>query len=131
MHHRRMERGQVVADVMLGNPKTLDADARVSEVRPLLARPSVQIVLLVEGPRLAGVITDLPPDAADEDPALDFAEARPDTIGPDESASTALDRTAAAPHRRLVVVDDRQHLLGLLCLDESRTRFCGSPGPAQ
>jgi len=122
-----MGRDQVVADVMLGNPKTLAATARVSEVRPLLDRPSVQMVLLVEGPRLAGVITELPPDAADEDPALGFAEARPDTIGPDVSASTAFDRTAATPHRRLVVVDDQQHLLGLLCLDESRTRFCGTP----
>src|SRR5262245_36793435 len=119
---------QVVADVMLRNPKTLDADARVSEVRPLLDNPGVQMVLLVDGARLAGVITDLPTEAPAEFGALAFADVQPDTIGPDEPASAAFERTASSPYRRLVVVDDQKHLLGLLCLNESRTRFCGATG---
>jgi len=119
---------QVVADLMLRDPKTLDANARVSEVRPLLDNPGVQMVLLVDGARLAGVITDLPSEAPAEFGALAFADVQPDTIGPDEPASTAFERTAASPYRRLVVVDDHKHLVGLLCLDESRTRFCGASG---
>ena len=76
----------------------------------------------------AGAITDLPPDALPEQRAVDFAEPDPDTIGPDEPASTAFARTAASPHRRLVVVGDDARLLGLLCLDAACTRFCGATG---
>lgn len=35
------------------------------------------------------------------------------------------ERTAANPHRRLVVIGDDEELLGLVCLNETRTRFCG------
>ena len=121
-------RVQLAADLMLRNPKTLPVDAPVSEVRALLENPSVQMVLLADGQTFAGAITDLPADAPPEQRAVDFADPDPDTIGPDEPASTAFARTAASPHRRLVVVGDDARLLGLLCLDESRTRFCGATG---
>jgi CBS domain-containing protein len=120
--------GQVVADLMLPNPKTLPVGAPVSAVRTILENPSVQMVLLTDGQTFAGAITNLPPDAPSEGRALEFADPEPDTIDPDEPASTALARTAANPHRRLVVVGDDSRLLGLLCLDESRTRFCGAAG---
>lgn len=32
------------------------------------------------------------------------------------------------PSVQMVLVDDDASLLGLLCLDESRTRFCGAAG---
>jgi CBS domain-containing protein len=120
--------GQVVKDLMLTNPKTLPVDAPVSEVRAILQNPSVQMVLLTDGQTFAGAITNLPPDAPPKRLALEFADPEPDTIGPDEPASTALARTAANPHRRVVVVGDDASLLGLLCLDASRTRFCGAAG---
>ena len=91
--------GQVAADLMLRNPKTLPVDAPVSEVRAMLENPSVQMVL-----------------------------PEPDTIAPDEPASTAFVRAAASPHRRIVVLGADATLLGLLCLNESGTRFCGVPG---
>ncbi|HEY7604780.1 MAG TPA: CBS domain-containing protein [Gaiellaceae bacterium] len=119
---------RVVGDLMLPNPKTLPADAPVSEVRAMLENPSVQMVLLADGSALAGVVTELPVDAEPDQQALDFADREPETIGPDEPASVAFDRTAGNPHRRLVVVGENAQLLGLLCLDESRTRFCGAPG---
>ena len=120
--------GQVVSDLMLRNPKTLPSDAPVSEVRAILENPSVQMVLLTDGQMFAGAVTDVPAGAPPEQRALDFADREPDTIGPDEPASAALARTAANPHRRVVVVDDQARLLGLLCLNETRTRFCGAPG---
>ena len=113
---------------MLRNPKTLPVDAPVSEVRAMLENPSVQMVLLADDSTFAGAITDIPRDAAPEQRALDFADLEPDTIGPDEPASTAFARAAASPHRRIVVLGDDATLLGLLCLNESRTRFCGVPG---
>ena len=119
---------QVAADLMLRNPKTLPADALVSEVRALLEKPSVQMVLLADGSTFAGAVTDIPDEAAPEQGALDFADLEPETIGADAPASVAFARTAANPHRRLVVLGDDARLLGLLCLDESRTRFCGAAG---
>ena len=50
----RTEGAQVVADLMLRNPKTLSVDAPVSEVRAILENPSVQMVLLTDGQRFAG-----------------------------------------------------------------------------
>jgi hypothetical protein len=35
---------------------------------------------------------------------------------------------AASPHRRAIVLDDRQNLLALLCPNETLTRFCGATG---
>ena len=51
--------GAVVADVMLRDPKTLPADATVGEVRELLERPSVQMVLLADAGVFAGAVTDV------------------------------------------------------------------------
>jgi len=70
----------------------------------------------------------VPPEAPPGQRALDYADPEPGTIGADEPASTAFARTAANPHRRLVVVDDDATLLGLLCLNAARTRFCGASG---
>jgi CBS domain-containing protein len=120
-----VETEPLVADVMLRSPKTLAAYAPVSEVRRLLENPSVQMVLLVHGERLAGVITEVPADAPDDGQAVDFAELQPETIGPAESAAIAFKRTSASPNRRLVVVDAQGNLVGLLCLNVNRTRFCG------
>jgi CBS domain-containing protein len=120
-----METEPVVADVMLRSPKTLAAYAPIAEVRRLLENPSVQMVLLVHGERLAGVITEVPDDAPDGAQAVDYAELEPETIGPAESASIAFKRTSASPNRRLVVVDAQGSLVGLLCLNVNRTRFCG------
>ena len=113
---------------MLRNPKTLPADAPVADARAILENPSVQMVLLADGQTFAGAITDLPRDAPAEQRALDFADRQPETIGPDEPASIAFARAAANPHRRIVVLDDDARLVGLLCLDASRTRFCGATG---
>jgi CBS domain-containing protein len=119
--------GQVVADLMLRNPKTLPAEAAVADARAVLDNPHVKMVLLTDGQTFVGAITDLPRDAVAAQRALDYADPSPETIGPGEPASTAFARTAANPYRRLVVVDDDAHLLGLLCVNESRTRFCATP----
>ena len=114
------------ADLMLRNPKTLAGDASVGEVRNQLANPKVQMVLLADGQAFRGAVTAIPDDAAPADLALDYAVNEPETLPPDASADEAFERTAASPHRRVIVLDGDDNLLGLLCLNQSRTGFCTS-----
>jgi CBS domain-containing protein len=124
----RFDTSQVAADLMLRAPKTLPGDASVGEVRAQLANPRVQMVLLAEHGKLVGVFTALPAAAGENEPARNYADANPETISPSAPAQSAFRQAAASPHRRVVVVDDDGGLLGLLCLDASRTRFCQTPG---
>lgn len=112
------------ADLMLRNPKTLAGDASVAEVRSMLADPKVQMILLADGQTFRGAITKLPDDAAPSDLALDYADSEPETISPDASADEAFERASASPHRRVIMLDGDDNLLGLLCLNAARTGFC-------
>jgi CBS domain-containing protein len=118
---------RIAADLMLRDPKTLDGDASVGEVRTQLANPKVQMVLLADGGRFLGAVTAIPAGAAADERALDYADADPETISPGEPALAAFDRAAASAHRRVIVLRDDGSLLGLLCLNASRTRFCQTP----
>jgi CBS-domain-containing membrane protein len=117
----------VAADLMLRDPKTLTADASVAEVRDQLANPRVQMVLLADDRAFKGAVTQIPADAAPDDRALDYADPEAEVISPRASADDAFERAAASPTRRVVVLDDDRTLLGLLCLNASRTGFCGTP----
>lgn len=116
------------ADLMLREPKTLAGDASVAEVREQLANPKVQLVLLTDGRAFRGAVTELPVEAAATERALAYAEQDPETIAPDASEDEAFARAAASPNRRVIVLDDDQNLLGLLCLNQARTGFCRAPG---
>ena len=118
----------VAADLMLRNPKTLAAGAPVAEVREQLTSPKVQMVLLADDRAFKGAVTHVPADAAPSDPALDYADAEAETISPHAPADEAFERATASPSRRVMVLDDDRNLLGLLCLNSSRTGFCGSSG---
>lgn len=115
---------QRASDLMLREPKTLTGDASVAEVRAQLANPKVQLVLLADGDRFVGAVTAIPETAGDDERAVAYAEAEPDTIAPDTPADVAFERTNASPYRRVIVLDEDDTLLGLLCLDKTRTRFC-------
>jgi CBS domain-containing protein len=122
-----MAEAPIAADLMLPNPKTLAADATVEEVGEQLANPKVQMVLLTDGRAFKGAVTALPTGAAPSDLALLYSDESPDSIGPDASADEAFERAIASPTRRVLVLDEDGNLLGLLCLDPTRTRFCGTP----
>jgi len=121
---------RIAADLMLQNPKTLAAAATVAEVREQFENPKVQMVLLVEGRTFIAAVTAIPAGAAPTDHALSYRDENPETIGPDASAQEAFDRAAASPDRRVIVLDEDENLLGLLCLNPSRTGFCGAPATA-
>jgi predicted transcriptional regulator len=123
--------GQLVTDVMLRSPKTLRSDATVEQVRELLRNASVQMVLLADGDSFRGAITEIPDDAAAGEAAIAFADRDPESIPPSASAEAAFELTARNPHRRVVVLDERRTLVGLVCLNEARTRFCGVPSRSE
>jgi CBS domain-containing protein len=116
--------GQVAADLMLREPKTLPGDASVADVRAVLANPKVQLVLLADGATFHGAITAIPDAAPASESALAYADPSPETIGPGEPADVAFERASAAAHRRVIVLGDDGELLGLLCLNQNRTHFC-------
>ena len=116
------------ADLMLRNPKTLTSVASVAEVRELLADPKVQMVLLADGGAFKGAVTHVPADASPRDRALSYIDPAAATIFPDASADEAFERAAASPSRRVIVLDEDDNLLGLLCLNQSRNGFCRKPG---
>jgi len=109
---------------MLRNPKTLTAAASVAEVRELLANPKVQMVLLADGEAFKGAVTHVPEEASPRDRAVTYVDTDAETISPDASADEAFERAKASPTRRVIVLDEDDNLLGLLCLNASRTRFC-------
>ncbi len=125
------QEGQVAADLMLRDPKALPADASVADVQAVLANDHVQMALLTEGRAFRGAITALPDGAPPEAPALGFVDPSPPTIAPDEPAAEAFARANASPNRRVLVIDEEENLLGLLCLSASRTRFCKSPAEGE
>ncbi len=114
------------ADLMLRNPKTLTVEASVAEARELLANPKVQMVLLADGPAFKGAVTHIPAEASPRDRAVNYIDANADLISPDASDDEAFERAAARPDRRVIVLDEDENLLGLLCLNQSRTKFCSS-----
>jgi len=95
----------------------------------LLESPRVQMVLLVDGRRFRGAITELPNGADPDAAALPFAERKPETLSPGDSAETAYARAARNPYRRIIVLDEDETLVGLLCLNLGGTGFCGAPRP--
>lgn len=118
--------GQTAADLMLRRPKTLPGDASVRMVREQLANASVQLVLLADGPTFRAAIASIPEDAHPDEAAVTYAEPVPDTIDPHEPAKDAFARAVDSRHRRVIVLDDEQHLLGLICLNKNRTGVCSA-----
>ena len=115
-----------VADLMLRDPKTLTAEASVAEVREHLGTPKVQMVLLAEGRVFNGAVSLIPDGASPRDRGVNYADANVEFISPDASDDEAFERAAASPNRRVIVLDEDGNLLGLLCLNQSRTKFCQS-----
>jgi hypothetical protein len=98
----------------------------VAEARELLADPKVQMVLLADGPAFKGAVTHIPDGASPRERAVDYVDPDAEVISPDASDDEAFERAAASPNRRVIVLEENGSLLGLLCLNKSRTGFCRS-----
>ena len=120
----------LVAEVMIAKPKTLPPYARVADVRSVFQKKNVRTVLIVEGGEFRGAIERdaLPLTAADDEPALRFADAEPLTTTPDTPMREVLPLLDGREEPRLIVLDeDGVTLRGLLCADSGGTGFCRRP----
>jgi CBS-domain-containing membrane protein len=117
----------LVRDVMVRRPKTLPADSTVADLRAHFQNARVRTALLADGRRFAGAIApdELPDTAAAAEPARGYAAADVPTVGPELPMSDALALMERRRDHRLVVLgDDGETLVGLLCLDKTGTSFC-------
>ena len=81
---------RTVSDVMLRNPKTLPSDVSAAEVRAALEREGTYVVLLVDGSRFCGAVTEVPADADPGDRATRFVDASAPMALEDTPVSDAL-----------------------------------------
>jgi CBS domain-containing protein len=117
----------LVGQVMIANPKTLSASARVGDVRGVFEKKTVRTVLLVEGDEFRGAIErdGLPLTAADDEPARRFADTEPLTTTPGTPMREVLPLLDGREEPRLIVLEpDGVTLRGLLCADSAGTGFC-------
>lgn len=116
-----------VGEVMIRQPKTLPADARLGDVRRLFERPNIRTALLADGGRFAGVIerSGIPEDAPDDAPASDYVEVGTVLASPSMPMREAVGLMQGRDELRLVVLDeDGVTLRGLLCANSTATGFC-------
>ena len=124
---REQAAGMLVGEVMIANPKTLPASALVGDVRSVLEKRTVRTVLLAEDGVFRGAIErdGIPGTAADDEPALRFADAEPLSTTPGTPMRDVLALLDGRDEPRLVVLDDDGLTLrGLLCADTAGTGFC-------
>lgn len=118
---------KTVGDVMIRRPKTLPADALVSDVRLAFERPNTRTVLLADDERFVGAIErgGLPDDAPGEARATGYVEPEPLTTIPATPMTVAIELLERRQEPRLIVLDeDGVTLRGLLCANRTATGFC-------
>jgi CBS domain-containing protein len=110
----------IVREALVADPRVLRADAPAREVAGVLAKPHVVHVLVTEGDRLVGSVTEAAVVAAVADgrdlrelTARDLADPGVPTVGPDTPLDEALILMAEAGLERLAVVEGGL-LLGIL-----------------
>lgn len=111
-----------VRDAMVSHPGRLPADASAQAAGHLLQRPEVRAIYVTDDERLVGVVTrkTLVREvvAAGRDPHAttlgDIAEPPHHTIGPDIPLEDAFRFLEEKDAERVPVVDDENHLIGVL-----------------
>ena len=84
-------------------------------------------MLLVDGSRFCGAVTEVPADADPGDRATRFVDASAPMALEDTPVSDALALLDERAHGRIVVLDG-DRLAGLVCMTADGERFCGRPG---
>lgn len=114
--------GTKVRDVMTDRPRCVSPETPVREAARLMEMEDVGSLPVLEGERLAGVVTDrdivIRAVAKGKDPigmpVRDVASREVVTVNADEDLSEALKLMATHQVRRLPVVDDDERLVGVL-----------------
>ena len=114
--------GPKVREVMTDRPRCVTPETPVSEAARLMKSDDVGSLPILEGERLAGIVTDrdivLQAVAEEKDPrgmpVREVASRELVTIGPEEDLSEALRLMASHQVRRIPVVDEDSRLVGIV-----------------
>jgi CBS domain-containing protein len=127
----------IVREALVADPRVLRAEAPAREVAGVLAKPHVVHVLVTEGDRLVGSVTEAAIVAAVADgrdlrklTARDLADPGVPTVGPDTPLDEALILMAEAGLERLAVVEGGL-LLGILPREPVVRRLAEDEPPPQ
>ncbi len=131
--------GTAVRDLMSAPPVTCSADASLSAAARLMHHHDVGSVVVTEGRKVAGIVTErdlLRSAAAHADPLVEtvrlWMTANPDVLGPDEEAGAAWSSLTHHHYRHLPVVEGGS-LVGVVSLRDLLTvaqiRPAGEAGP--
>ena len=112
--------GPKVREVMTDRPRCVTPETPISEAARLMKSDDVGSLPILEGERLAGIVTDrdivLQAVAEEKDPrgmpVREVASRELVTIGPEEDLSEALRLMASHQVRRIPVVDEDSRLVG-------------------
>ncbi|WP_032391364.1 CBS domain-containing protein [Rhodococcoides fascians] len=120
-----------VRDHMLRRPRCHPLDLTVAGARAVFAAsPKHHLLLLVGGDRLASTVCRCDLDCAPDPgcPASTFGTVQGRTINAHAPIAVVHQHMVRHRIRRLAVVDDARHLLGLLCLKARMDGFCTDAG---
>jgi CBS domain-containing protein len=114
--------GPKVREVMTDRPRCVTPETPISEAARLMKSDDVGSLPILEGERLAGIVTDrdivLQAVAEEKDPrgmpVREVASRELVTIGPEEDLSEALKLMASHQVRRIPVVDEDSRLVGIV-----------------
>lgn len=126
----------LVREGMVAGPKTLPASASAQEAAELLVRPEVRAVLVVDGERLVGIVSEAGlverVVAAGRDARStrlgEIAEAVELTVGPDDSLEEAYRLMEEEDIERLPVLEDGR-LVGVLSRSALQRRLAEDEPP--
>jgi CBS domain-containing protein len=126
----------IVREALVSDPRVLQAGASAREAAELLTHPHVSTVLVADGDRLLGCVSDEAIVAAvargidlQKATAADLADPDVVTVGPDLLLSEALLRMAELDVERLPVTDDGR-LLGVVAREPIARRLAEDEPPA-
>lgn len=104
-------------------PLTLPAEATLEDAVRVLRSNRVGCVLVVEGARLAGILTErdllLKMESGDlERPVRDFMTADPEVLSPDDPIVFALNKMSVGGFRHVPLVDRAGHPVGVISVKD-------------
>lgn len=115
---------QTVQDLMTRNPVTLGPDATAADAAKLMKEHDIGNVLVVEGDRLCGIVTDrdlaircVADGGRTTEPIGEICSTEMCTLTPDDSVATAVDAMKTHAIRRIPVVEGRR-LVGVVSLGD-------------
>ena len=117
---------RTVSDAMITMPKTLGVEISLADAQHALCDTHVHMLLLTRDGILHGTLVreDVRRELDPRRPAVTLATLAGRTISPDLPLAEATRIMDGSMARRLAVTDRAGRLLGLLCLNRTRQRYC-------